>query len=137
MIELMPILMDISDACSNLKKWLKPRKVRPTGMMLGTSAWTRYEPRGRCLIIAPWNYPVTLTLGPLVPAIACGNTVMVKTSEVAPHFSTVLAQIIRKAFPEEEVAVFEGDASVATALLAPAVRPLETTSPGRRPSARW
>ncbi|MDB5975417.1 MAG: aldehyde dehydrogenase [Nevskia sp.] len=118
MTELMPILMDISDACRNLKKWLKPRKVRPTGMMLGTTAWTRYEPRGRCLIIAPWNYPVTLTLGPLVPAIACGNTVMVKTSEVAPHFSTVLAQIIRKAFPEEEVAVFEGDASVATALLA-------------------
>ena len=118
MTELMPILMDISDTCRNLKKWLKPRKVRTTGMMLGTSAWTRYEPRGRCLIIAPWNYPVTLTLGPLVPAVACGNTVIVKTSEVAPHFSRVLVQIIREAFAEEEVAVFEGDASVATALLA-------------------
>jgi aldehyde dehydrogenase (NAD+) len=118
MTELMPVLMDISDTCRHLKKWLRQRRVRPTAMMLGTSAWTRFEPRGRCLIIAPWNYPVTLTLGPLVPAVACGNTVMVKTSEVAPNFSRVLASIIRQAFPEDEVAVFEGDASVATALLA-------------------
>jgi aldehyde dehydrogenase (NAD+) len=118
MTELMPVLMDISDTCRQLKKWLRPKRVRVTAMMLGTSAWTRYEPRGRCLIIAPWNYPVTLTLGPLVPAVACGNTVMVKTSEVAPNFSRVLASIIREAFPEDEVAVFEGDASVATVLLA-------------------
>ena len=118
MTELMPVLMDISDTCRSLKKWLKPKRVRATAMMFGTRAWTRYEARGRCLIIAPWNYPVTLTLGPLVPAVACGNAVMVKTSEVAPNFSRVLARIIREAFPEDEVAVFEGDAAVATALLA-------------------
>jgi aldehyde dehydrogenase (NAD+) len=115
--ELMPVVMDISDYCRRLKKWLKPRRVRPTMMMLGTRAWVRYEPRGRCLIIAPWNYPVTLTLGPLIPAIACGNTVMIKTSEIAPNLSTVLVKIIREVFDESEVAVFEGDASVAEALL--------------------
>lgn len=115
--ELMPVIMDISDYCRRLKKWLKPRRVAPSMMMLGTRAWVRYEPRGRCLIIAPWNYPVTLTLGPLVPAIACGNTVMIKTSEIAPHLSTVLVKIIREVFDETEVAVFEGDASVAQALL--------------------
>lgn len=115
--ELMPVLMDISDHCRNLRKWLKPRRVGPTAMTLGTRAWTRYEPRGRCLIIAPWNYPITLTLGPLVPAIASGNTVMIKTSEIAPHFSGVLARIVRSAFEPSEVAVFEGDASVATTLL--------------------
>jgi aldehyde dehydrogenase (NAD+) len=115
--ELMPVIMEISDHCRNLKKWLKPQRVRPTALMFGTDAWVRREPRGRCLIIAPWNYPVTLTLGPLVPAVACGNTVMVKTSEVAPNFSKVLVKIIREVFDEAEVAVFEGDASVATALL--------------------
>jgi len=115
--ELMPVITDISDHCRQLKKWLKPRRVRPTSLMLGTQAWIRYEPRGRCLILAPWNYPVTLTLGPLVPAVACGNAVMIKTSEVAPHFSAVLVRIIRDVFDESEVAVFEGDASVATALL--------------------
>lgn len=115
--EMMPVLLEISDCCKNLKKWMKPRKVRPTLTMLGTKAWVQFEPRGRCLILAPWNYPVTLTLGPLVPAIASGNTVMIKTSEIAPHFSRVLVEIVEAVFDENEVAIFEGDASVATALL--------------------
>ncbi|WP_439855946.1 aldehyde dehydrogenase family protein [Pseudomonas yamanorum] len=115
--ELMPVLMDISDCCKRLKKWLKPRRVGVSMMLLGTRAWVRYEPRGRCLIIAPWNYPLTLTLGPLIPAIASGNTVMIKTSEIAPYLSAVLVKIIRAVFDETEVAVFEGDASVAQALL--------------------
>ncbi|SFG91030.1 aldehyde dehydrogenase family protein [Pseudomonas sp. NFACC45] len=115
--ELMPVIMDISDYCRRLKKWLKPRRVRQSMMMLGTRAWVRYEPRGRCLILAPWNYPVTLTLGPLIPAIASGNTAMIKTSEIAPNLSAVLVKIIREVFDESEVAVFEGDASVAQALL--------------------
>ena len=117
MTELMPVLQEIADTCRHLKKWLKPRKVSATAMMIGTQAWTRYEPRGRCLIIAPWNYPVTLTFGPLVPAIASGNTVMIKTSEMAPKFSAIMVRIISQSFPEDEVAIFEGDASVATELL--------------------
>jgi aldehyde dehydrogenase (NAD+) len=117
MFELMPVIMDISDTCRRLKGWLKPRKVRATSMTLGTSAWVRYEPRGRCLIMAPWNYPLTLTFGALVAAVACGNTIIIKTSEVAAHFSAVIAEITRKTFPENEVTVFEGDASIATALL--------------------
>lgn len=115
--ELMPVIMEISDCCRRLGKWMKPRRVRPSLMMLGTRAWVRYEPRGRCLIIAPWNYPLTLTLGPLVPAIACGNTAMIKTSEIAPHLSAVLVKIVREVFDESEVAIFEGDATVAQALL--------------------
>jgi aldehyde dehydrogenase (NAD+) len=118
LFELMPVIMDISDTCKRLKRWLKPKKVMPTSMMIGTRAWVRYEPRGRCLIMAPWNYPLTLTFGPLVPAIASGNTVIIKSSEVAPYFSAVMATIVRETFPEGEVAIFEGDASVATALLA-------------------
>ncbi len=115
--EMMPVLMEIADHRKHLKRWLRPKRAPLSAMMLGTRSETRYEPRGRCLIIAPWNYPVTLTLGPLVPAIACGNTVMIKTSEMAPHFSAVLVTIIRECFNEDEVAIFEGDASVAKALL--------------------
>lgn len=115
--EMMPVLMEISDHCKHLKKWLKPKKVRPTLPMLGTRAWIRFEPRGRCLIIAPWNYPITLTLCPLIPAIACGNTAIIKTSEMAPHFSALLVDIVCAVFSEDEVAIFEGDASVASALL--------------------
>jgi aldehyde dehydrogenase (NAD+) len=67
--------------------------------------------------MAPWNFPLTLTFSALVPAIACGNTVIIKPSEIAPHFSSVIAAIIRETFPQEEIAVFEGDSSVATTLL--------------------
>lgn len=116
--ELMPVLGEISDTCRKLARWLKPKKVMPTSMTLGTQSSVRYEPRGRCLIIAPWNYPLTLALGPLVPAIASGNTVIIKTSEMAPHFSAVMVKIIRETFAEDEVAIFEGDVPVATALLA-------------------
>jgi aldehyde dehydrogenase (NAD+) len=115
--ELMPVIMEISDHCKHLKKWLKPRRAKMSALMFGSSSYTQYEARGRCLIIAPWNYPVTLCLGPLVPAIACGNTVIIKTSEMAPNFSKVLVSIVTSCFDEKEVAIVEGDVSVATALL--------------------
>lgn len=115
--ELMPVLMEIGDHRKHLKKWLKPKKVGAPLMMFGTRSQVRYEPRGRCLIISPWNYPVNLTLGPLVPAIASGNAVMIKTSEMSPHFSKVIKGIVEDCFDESEVAIFEGDVSVASALL--------------------
>lgn len=117
MTELLTVIMEISHTCKHLKKWLKPKKIPNTALMLGTSASVRYEPRGRCLIISPWNYPLTLTFGPLVPAIASGNTVIIKTSELTPNLSAVMVEIIRDTFDESEIAIFEGDASVATELL--------------------
>ena len=116
--ELVPLLADIAEHRRRLKGWLRPRRVRSTALMLGTRAEVRREPRGRCLIIAPWNYPLVLTLGPLIPAVACGNTAILKTSELAPECSRVLAGIVREVFEENEIALFEGDASVAEALLA-------------------
>ncbi len=116
--ELVPLLADLAEHRRHLKAWLRPRRVRPTALLLGTRAEVRREPRGRCLIIAPWNYPLVLTLGPLIPAVACGNTAILKTSELAPECSAVLAGIVREVFEETEVALFEGDASVAEALLA-------------------
>ncbi len=115
--ELVPLLADLAEHRRRLGAWLRPRRVRSTALLFGTRAWVRREPRGRCLIISPWNYPLVLALGPLIPAVACGNTAILKTSEFAPRCSAVLAKIVREVFDAHEVAVFEGDASVAGELL--------------------
>ena len=115
--ELLPLLSDLADHRRHLARWLRPKRVRPTVPTLGTRAWVQREPRGRALIQAPWNYPVALTLGPLIPAIACGNTAILKTSEFAPHSSQVMGSIVRASFDESEVALVEGDAAVGRALL--------------------
>jgi aldehyde dehydrogenase (NAD+) len=77
-----------------------------------------YQPKGRCLIISPWNYPLSLALGPLVSAVAAGNTAIIKPSEFTPHTNRVVKDIIGAVFPPEEVAVVEGAAEIATDLLA-------------------
>lgn len=115
--ELMPVLGEIRHAARHLAAWMRPRRAAATRLTFGTAARLRTEPRGVCLIIAPWNYPVSLTLGPLVSAIAAGNTAIVKPSELSPATSAVLARIVAAAFAPAEIAVVEGDAAVAAALL--------------------
>ncbi len=115
--EIFPVLHEITHARRHLGKWMRPVSVRPTLAMLGTKAQIRYEPKGVCLIISPWNYPFNLTFGPLVSAIAAGNTVIIKPSELTPHCSRLIRQIVEELYPAEEVAVFEGDAEVARMLL--------------------
>ena len=115
--EVLPVVVEVNDAIRNLKSWMKPTLVWPTAMLMGTRSWVKYEPRGRCLIISPWNYPVNLTFCPLVAAIAAGNTAIIKPSEMAPHLAAAMAKLVREVFSEDEVALFEGDASVAQGLL--------------------
>jgi aldehyde dehydrogenase (NAD+) len=115
--EILPVVIEVNDAIRNLKSWMKPTRVRPTLLMAGNSGQIQYEPRGRCLIISPWNYPVNLTFGPLVSAIAAGNTAILKPSELTPHLAAAMAQFVRAVFPEDEVALFEGDATLSQALL--------------------
>lgn len=115
--ELMPIVAEANHTMASLKKWMKPRRVPVIRSMLGTNSYIKSEPRGVCLLLAPWNYPVNLTFVPLISAIAAGNTAIVKPSEMAPHLSALIAKIIRENFEEREVAVFEGDAKIATELL--------------------
>jgi aldehyde dehydrogenase (NAD+) len=69
------------------------------------------------LIIAPWNYPVSLLLGPLTSAIAAGCPAIVKPSEISAACSAVMTKLIRETFDSQEIAAFEGDAAVSTALL--------------------
>ena len=116
--ELLPVLDEMRHAIGSLKGWMKPRRAWPTSTTLGLKARIHYQSRGRVLIIAPWNYPLNLCLGPLVSALAAGNTVIVKPSEMTPAISAVTARIIAQVFDPTEVALFEGAQATSTALLA-------------------
>lgn len=115
--EVSVIQQEANHTIKHLKSWMKTRKVRGTLSMAGTKGWVRYEPKGVTLVIAPWNYPVNLMFGPLICAIAGGNTAILKPSELTPHVSALTAKLVREIFSEDEVAIFEGDASTAQALL--------------------
>src|SRR5690349_8425685 len=84
---------------------------------LGTRSELRYEPKGVCLIIAPWNFPVNLCLGPLVSCLAAGNTAIIKPSELTPHTSRLIAEIIKETFDADLVTVVEGGQSISEHLL--------------------
>ena len=112
------LIAEANDSIRKVRGWMKPSGVWPTILTGGLKSYIQYEPRGRCLIIAPWNYPVNLCFVPLVSAIAAGNTAILKPSEMTPHTSAVLVKIVKETFSEDEVAIFEGDASTSTALLA-------------------
>ncbi|MBK8727188.1 MAG: aldehyde dehydrogenase family protein [Holophagaceae bacterium] len=115
--ELHTTWMELNQAIRLTGRWMKPRRVGTPLTLLGTRSRVHAEPKGRVLIMAPWNYPVFLTLAPLVAALAAGNTVILKPSEKAPATERVLAELLRGAFPPDEVAVFTGGAEVAEALL--------------------
>lgn len=115
--ELLPVMDEMRHAIGRVGRWMKPRKVWPTATMLGTSASVQYQPRGRVLIIAPWNYPLSLCFGPLVSALAAGNTAIIKPSEMTPAVSALMGRIIDEIFPASEVALFEGGVATSQALL--------------------
>lgn len=115
--EFLPVMDEMRHAIGRTRHWMKPHKVWPTSTMLGTSGAVHYQPRGRVLIIAPWNYPLSLCFGPLVSALAAGNTVIVKPSEMTPAVSALMSRIIRDVFPSSEVALFEGGLATSQALL--------------------
>ncbi|WP_374591589.1 aldehyde dehydrogenase family protein [Aquabacterium sp.] len=116
--EIIPTLDEMRHTMAHLKRWMKPTRVRATMLTLGNSARVEYQPRGRCLIIAPWNYPLYLLFGPLVSALAAGNPIILKPSELAPSVAAVMCRIIRQAFEPEHVAIFEGALQTSQELLA-------------------
>ncbi len=117
LIEIYKVTSDIKHTKAHLSQWMKPHTVATPLSQLGTRSYIHYEPKGVVLIISPWNFPINLTFGPLVSAIAAGNCVMIKPSEYTPHTSAMMKKIIGELFPEEEVALIEGDAEVSTDLL--------------------
>ncbi|WP_020061783.1 aldehyde dehydrogenase [Bacillus sp. 123MFChir2] len=110
-------LKEISFMIKNLSKWSKPKRVKTAMTHIGSTGKIIPEPYGVTLVIAPWNYPFQLAIAPLVGAIAAGNTVVLKPSELTPNVSSVLAKMLTELFPPEFVAVIEGGAEVSTALL--------------------
>ncbi|MCB6178703.1 aldehyde dehydrogenase family protein [Rhodobacter sp. Har01] len=116
--ELLPLYQELRLARRRLRAWARGRRVWPDLVMLGTSARVIPEPKGLCLIFGPSNYPFMLTLGPLVSAIAAGNRVVVKPSELTPHTAALLADLIAEAFAPDHVAVAQGGPETAQALLA-------------------
>jgi aldehyde dehydrogenase (NAD+) len=105
-------------ARKHLRHWTRRRRTRlPLALQPGR-AYYQYEPLGVVLVIGPWNYPVYLTLGPLVGAFAAGNCVVIKPSEHAPASSALLARLLPDYVDPDAISVLEGDASVSQELLA-------------------
>ncbi len=115
--EISILLGEIRTHIRNIGKWTRPQR-RPTPMKLFPSrSKIISEPLGTALIISPWNYPVQLLLTPLVGVISSGCTAVLKPSPYVPEVSDVIEKMIRDTFPEEYVAVVQGDRDVNTALL--------------------
>ena len=115
--EYVPVILTIAHVKKYLRSWMNDRYVEQPFTMLGFSSFIRYEPKGMVLIIAPWNYPFQLIINPLIYAIAAGNAVVIKPSEFAIATAAFITNMISDLFPANEVAVCEGDVSVASALL--------------------
>jgi aldehyde dehydrogenase (NAD+) len=101
----------------NLKNWMGRHPVKGSLMSLGKKSYVQYEPKGVVLNLATWNAPVAIGLVPLMGAIAAGNTMLLKPSELAPKSAQVLADIVASVFPEDEFAVVQGGPEVAGELL--------------------
>ncbi|MGW6543482.1 aldehyde dehydrogenase family protein [Streptomyces massasporeus] len=110
---------EIDHTLDHLADWLRPEPA-PTPAHLGAdvTVWTQYDPLGVVLVIAPWNYPAQLLLAPVVGALAAGNAVVAKPSELAPATSATLARLLPAYLDADAVAVVEGGVPETTALLA-------------------
>jgi aldehyde dehydrogenase (NAD+) len=108
---------EVDHTLRHLRGWLRPHRVPVPAVLLPASARTVLEPLGVALIIAPWNYPLMLSLSPLIGAIAAGDAVLLKPSEIAPATSAVLAQLLPQYLDSRAVAVIEGGVPETTAVL--------------------
>lgn len=111
------VYKEINHVLKHLKSWAKPKRVKTAMSHIGSVGHIYHEPYGVALIISPWNYPFQLAISPLIGAIAAGNCAIIKPSELSPHVSEVLAELMIRTFPEEYVSVVEGGVEVSTELL--------------------
>ena len=111
------VISELKDTIKNLNKWAKPKKVLPSILNFPSKDFIYKEPYGKVLIIAPWNYPFQLALCPLISAVAAGNQVVLKPSELTPKTAAIIAQIIEETFHINHVEVIQGDAEISQKLL--------------------
>lgn len=110
--ELITCLEHIKYYSKNLSGWMKPSKRHVGIIHQPAKAWVQYQPLGVVGIIAPWNYPLLLSVGPLICALAAGNHAMIKISSASMHFGRVLENAIAEVFPQELVAVITGGGAI-------------------------
>jgi aldehyde dehydrogenase (NAD+) len=111
------VISDLKDTIKNLNKWAKPKRVLPSLLNFPSTDYIYKDPYGKVLIIAPWNYPFQLALCPLVAAVAAGNQVVLKPSELTSNTSAIIAKIIAKTFHVNHVEVIQGGVDVSENLL--------------------
>jgi len=112
------VISELKDTIKNISKWAKRKRVFPSLLNFPSTDYIYKEPYGNVLVIAPWNYPFQLALCPLISAVAAGNRVVLKPSELTPNTSAIIAKIIEKTFHVNHVEVFEGGVDVSNTLLA-------------------
>jgi coniferyl-aldehyde dehydrogenase len=118
MSEVLPTLAAAAHARRHLAGWMRPQR-RAVGLNFRpASNRIEYQPLGVVGVVSPWNYPIFLTLGPLIDILAAGNRAMIKPSELTPATAALLARMLGEAFPPEEVLVVQGDVAVGRAFTA-------------------
>jgi aldehyde dehydrogenase (NAD+) len=108
---------EIDNTLEHLEEWLRPEPAEVPERLRTATAWTVHDPLGVVLVIAPWNYPAHLLLAPVVGALAAGNCVVAKPSELAPATSRVIAELLPQFVDSDALAVVEGAVPETTALL--------------------
>ncbi|HHT8814747.1 aldehyde dehydrogenase [Flavobacterium psychrophilum] len=111
------IISELKNTINKIDSWSKPKWVFPSLLNFPSSDYIYSEPYGKVLIISPWNYPFQLAISPLIAAVAAGNTVALKPSELTPYTSGILSKIIRESFEVKHVVVVTGDYTIAQDLL--------------------
>lgn len=117
-IEVFSVLHEIKSSISNLRTWSRPQKVDAPLAFLGSRSYIVHEPKGVCLIIAPWNYPFGLVVGPLVSALTAGNVVVLKPSEYTISTGRLLSRMCDEVFQNKEVVCIHGGVEETKELLA-------------------
>ncbi|WP_429160770.1 coniferyl aldehyde dehydrogenase [Aeromonas media] len=113
--DILPCVMQINYSLKRLKGWMRPARRHPGLLLAPARVEVHYQPLGVIGIMVPWNFPVMLSLGPLIGAIAAGNRAMIKLSEFTPRTNAVLRTLLARVFDDDEVVVIEGDAGLAAA----------------------
>lgn len=113
--DILPCVMQINYSLKRLKGWMRPARRHPGLLLAPARVEVHYQPLGVVGIMVPWNFPVMLSLGPLIGAIAAGNRAMIKLSEFTPHTNAALRTLLEAVFDDDEVVLIEGDAGLAAA----------------------
>jgi len=112
------VISELNFAIKNLKRWAKPKRIKSSLLTFPSKDYLYPEPFGTALIIAPWNYPFLLAMEPLIMAIAAGNTVVIKPSELTENTSKLITRIIKNVFPKTIATSIQGGVEISTELLA-------------------